>query len=225
VGTSPGKSGQQLVTGNSDIDGEFQLFSDPFPDLVRYFVWPAKQVNGFCHVQKGLIDAEFLDIRGIFGKQVQHLSGITGVNIKAGGHDDEFRKLAFQFIEQYKSNQSKIQRKGIIERYFEDTKPLKVQIDDYVQKDHDAAALRTEMILYVKALQRELKRLETEIAAGQEKIDQIKREQRRIVYEKLSYGIYIDEDRKTALLANTAGDGDHRADLSEKSVDTGDRPV
>ncbi len=47
---------------------------------------------------------------------------------------DEFRKLAFQFIEQYKSNQSKIQRKGIIERYFEDTKPLKVQIDDYVQK-------------------------------------------------------------------------------------------
>lgn len=114
---------------------------------------------------------------------------------------DEFRKLAFQFIEQYKSNQSKIQRKGIIERYFEDTKPLKVQIDDYVQKDHDAAALRTEMILYVKALQRELKRLETEIAAGQEKIDQIKREQRRIVYEKLSYGIYIDEDRKTALLA------------------------
>ena len=114
---------------------------------------------------------------------------------------DEFRKLAFQFIEQYKSNQSKIQRKGIIERYFEDTKPLKVQIDDYVQKDHDEAALRTEMILYVKALQRELKRLETEIAAGQEKIDQIKREQRRIVYEKLSYGIYIDEDRKTALLA------------------------
>lgn len=89
---------------------------------------------------------------------------------------DEFRKLAFQFIEQYKSNQSKIQRKGIIERYFEDTKPLKVQIDDYVQKDHDAAALRTEMILYVKALQRELKRLETEIAAGQEKIDQIKRD-------------------------------------------------
>ena len=65
---------------------------------------------------------------------------------------DEFRKLAFQFIEQYKSNQSKIQRKGIIEQYFEDTKPLKVQIDDYVQKDHDAAALRTEMILYVKAL-------------------------------------------------------------------------
>ena len=114
---------------------------------------------------------------------------------------DEFRKLAFQFIEQYKSNQSKIQRKGIIEQYFEDTKPLKVQIDDYVQKDHDAAALRTEMILYVKALQRELKRLETEIAAGQEKIDQIKREQRRIVYEELSYGIYIDEDRKTALLA------------------------
>ena len=30
---------------------------------------------------------------------------------------DEFRKLAFQFIEQYRSNQSKIRRKGIIEQY------------------------------------------------------------------------------------------------------------
>ena len=34
-----------------------------------------------------------------------------------------------------------------------------------------------------------------------EKIEPDQREQRRIVYEKLSYGIYIDEDRKTALLA------------------------
>ena len=42
---------------------------------------------------------------------------------------DKFRKLSFQFIEQHRSNQSKIQRKGLIEQYFEDTKPLKLDID------------------------------------------------------------------------------------------------
>ena len=107
---------------------------------------------------------------------------------------DEFRKLAFQFIEQYRSNQSKILRKGIIEQYFEDTKPLKDMIDDYAQKDRDAVNLRTEMILYAKSLRKELDRLQTEIAAGQEKFEQIEREQRQIVYEQLSYQIYLSED-------------------------------
>ena len=88
---------------------------------------------------------------------------------------DEFRKLAFQFIEQYRSNQSKIRRKGIIEQYFEDTKPLKNMIDDYAQKDRDAVNLRTEIILYAKSLRKELDRLQTEISAGQEKFEQIER--------------------------------------------------
>ncbi len=117
---------------------------------------------------------------------------------------DEFRKLAFQFIEQYRSNQSKIRRKGIIEQYFEDTKPLKDMIDDYAQKDRDAVNLRTEMILYAKSLRKELDRLQTEIAAGQEKFEQIEREQRQIVYEQLSYQIYLSEDQKTEILSQRA---------------------
>ena len=117
---------------------------------------------------------------------------------------DEFRKLAFQFIEQYRSNQSKIRRKGIIEQYFEDTKPLKDMIDDYAQKDRDAVNLRTEIILYAKSLRKELDRLQTEISAGQEKFEQIEREQRQIVYEQLSYQIYLSEDQKTEILSQRA---------------------
>lgn len=67
-------------------------------------------------------------------------------------------------------------------------------IDDYAQKDRDAVNLRTEMILYAKSLRKELDRLQTEIAAGQEKFEQIEREQRQIVYEQLSYQIYLSED-------------------------------
>jgi len=117
---------------------------------------------------------------------------------------DEFRKLAFQFIGQYRSNQSKIQRKGIIEQYFEDTKPLKAEIDDYVQKGREAVNMRTEMILYAKSLREELDRLQAEISAGQEKLGQIEREQRQIVYEQLSYQIYLSEDLKTEILSQRA---------------------
>ena len=114
---------------------------------------------------------------------------------------DEFRKLSFQFVEQYRSNQSKIQRKGMIERYFEDTKPLQQEIEDYMQTDQTAVNLRTEMILYVKALQAETVGLDEKIAAVQEKLEQIRKEQERIVYEQLSCKIYDYEDQKAGLVA------------------------
>lgn len=113
---------------------------------------------------------------------------------------DKFRKLSFQFIEQYRSNQSKIQRKGLIEQYFEDTKPLKLDIDRYIQMNQDSENLRKEMILYAKTLQNEVKRLEDEIRIGQEKLEQIRKEQNQIIYEQLSYLIYEQEDKKTELL-------------------------
>ncbi len=117
---------------------------------------------------------------------------------------DEFRKLAFQFIEQYRSNQSKIRRKGIIEQYFEDTKPLQHGIDHYVKKDQETEALRMELILYAKALQKEIKGLAAEILKGQEKAEQIIREQKQILYEKLSYRIYLCEDERTNILSQRA---------------------
>ena len=113
---------------------------------------------------------------------------------------DKFRKLSFQFIEQYRSNQSKIQRKGLIERYFEDMKPLKQDIDKYVQLNQDAENNRREMILYAKTLQNEVMRLEDEIQNGKEKLEQIRTEQNQIIYEQLSYLIYEQEDKKEELL-------------------------
>ena len=56
----------------------------------------------------------------------------------------------------------------MIERYFEDTKPLQQEIEDYMQTDQTAVNLRTEMILYVKALQAETVGLDEKIAAVQE---------------------------------------------------------
>lgn len=91
--------------------------------------------------------------------------------------------------------------KRMIERYFEDTKPLQQEIDDYMQTDQTAVNLRTEMILYVKALQAETVGLDEKIAAVKEKLEQIRKEQERIVYEQLSSKIYDYEDQKAGLVA------------------------
>ena len=109
---------------------------------------------------------------------------------------DEFRKLTFQFVEQYRSNQSRIQRKGLIEQYFEDTKPLKKNIDDYVQKAVNASEWKTEMILYARALRKEVDRLTGEIEDRHCKMDELQRDLRRIVYEERSFQIYQCEDEK-----------------------------
>ena len=83
---------------------------------------------------------------------------------------DEFRKLAFQFIEQYRSNQSKILRKGIIEQYFEDTKPLKDMIDDYAQKDRDAVNLPTMKSLDAKKGEGKAEKAVENAAVAEEKV-------------------------------------------------------
>lgn len=76
---------------------------------------------------------------------------------------EEFRNLTRKFIEQYKSNQSKISRKAVIEQYFEDTKPLKTDIDLYTQQQEKAAAYKTEIVLYAAVLREVIGKLETEI--------------------------------------------------------------
>lgn len=114
---------------------------------------------------------------------------------------DEFRKLTFQFVEQYRSNQSRIQRKEIIERYFEDTKQLKADIDTYIEKDRNASELRSEVIIYAKALQEAVDQLEELISERKEKLAWVGEEIRRITYERLSYTIYEYEDKKSAAVS------------------------
>ena len=117
---------------------------------------------------------------------------------------DEFRKLTFQFVEQYRSNQSRIQRKGRIEQYFEDTKPLKKEIDDYVQKDANASECKTEIVLYAWALQKEVDRLVGEIEERHCKMDGIQRNLSSIIYEELSFQIYQCEDEKEEVVLKRA---------------------
>ena len=51
-------------------------------------------MNGFGHVQKGFVNTEFFNIRRIFRKQGEHLPGISGIDIKTGGDNDQLRTFS-----------------------------------------------------------------------------------------------------------------------------------
>lgn len=103
---------------------------------------------------------------------------------------DEFRKLTFQFIEQYRSNQSKIEKKALIEKYFEDTKSFKEDIDRYVRLDEDRCEHTARMALYVKKLNEAIEILAANLDDKSNLLLEIEKYINQILYEKISYEIY-----------------------------------
>lgn len=113
---------------------------------------------------------------------------------------EEFRKLTFQFIEQYKRNQSNIVRKAVIEKYFEDTVFLKAQIDVYVACQEDKQEAVAEMVLYIRKLHEALDGITERISQQEELLGKIREDIRRIMYESISYDIYVVQDKKQEIV-------------------------
>lgn len=113
---------------------------------------------------------------------------------------DEFRKLTFQFIEQYRSNQSKIEKKALIEKYFEDTKPLKEDIDRYVGLDDARCEHTARMAAYVNKLNAAIELLTSDIDDKCSMVSEIENAINQIMYEKISYEIYRFLDSKDEIV-------------------------
>lgn len=114
---------------------------------------------------------------------------------------DEFRKLTFQFIEQYRSNQSKIEKKSLVEKYFEDTKSLKDDIDRYVALYEDKCEYTAKMAAYVKKLNDTISDLTSGIEEKNNSLADIKNIINQIIYEKISYEIYHYYDSKDEVVS------------------------
>lgn len=114
---------------------------------------------------------------------------------------DEFRKLTFQFIEQYRSNQSKIEKKSLVEKYFEDTKPLKDDIDRYVALYEDKCEYTAKMAAYVKKMNDTISDLTSGIEEKNNSLADIKNIINQIIYEKISYEIYHYYDSKEEVVS------------------------
>lgn len=114
---------------------------------------------------------------------------------------DEFRSLTFKFIEQYRSNQSRIERKVIIEKYFEDTVLLKSDIDKYIGKQKEKNELTAQMVIYIRMLKETIEKIATEISGKKEEVSEISADLKRITFEQISYLVYEYQDEKQEIVA------------------------
>lgn len=111
---------------------------------------------------------------------------------------DEFRNLTLKFIEQYRSNQSRIERKGIIEQYFEDTKKLKEDIDKYVRMNMDKREQTARMVVYISKLNKTIEKLSAILDEKKKSSEEVENVINHIIYEQISYMIYEFKDEKEA---------------------------
>lgn len=114
---------------------------------------------------------------------------------------DEFRNLTFKFIEQYRSNQSKIAKKVIIEKYFEDTLQLKVDIDEYIQKHNEKNEMTAQMVIYIGMLNETIEKIIEAIHDKEDELFAIKADLKQIDYEHISYMVYEYMDEKQDVVA------------------------
>ena len=80
---------QKLVGGNAYIDSKAKLPVYPFPYAIGSLCRSAKKMNGFCHIEKGLVNAEFLNVRGVFLKKLYQFFGVFQVKVKAGRNNGQ----------------------------------------------------------------------------------------------------------------------------------------
>ena len=108
-----------------------------------------------------------------------------------------FRNLAYKFIRQYRDNQSHINKKAIIEKYFEDSRSLKQNIEEYVYAMNEQEDKKNEIAVFIRTLDEKKLMLVKLLDNDREKIDNVHEQIRQITYEKISYNIYRILDEKT----------------------------
>lgn len=109
---------------------------------------------------------------------------------------EEFRNLTFKFMEQYKKNQSNIERKALIEKYFVDTAALQEEMERYVELHEEKNEVTANMVLYIRSLSEAIQKISVSIAEKEEQLRLLGEEIRQILYEQISYKIYGLQDEK-----------------------------
>ncbi len=79
-----GHLSKEFIRGYADIHRKLKLPPDPFPNLICYLQRRAEEVDGRGHIEKGLVDAEFFNVRTVIRQKLHHLPGFLKIYFKTG---------------------------------------------------------------------------------------------------------------------------------------------
>lgn len=133
--------------------------------------------------EKGLIEHWFLD--AIEKKLTQEQDRI-----------EEFRNIAYKYICQFRENQTKIERKDKIERYFEDARTMKEKVAQYEQAEEELDQQKDKIAFFIQEVQKQLNMLLEKMEQEQVAISDLEMKICRIKHEEISYRMYGLADKK-----------------------------
>ena len=112
----------------------------------------------------------------------------------------EFQKLAYKFIRQYRENESKIKRKENIEQYFEDADEMQKYLQEYEMAQESLELQKSRIGAFIQDVNDRKTFLEQELDRENIESEQLLGKLQGIEHEKISYEIYLLEDKKAELL-------------------------
>lgn len=112
----------------------------------------------------------------------------------------EFQKLAYKFIRQYRENESKIKRKENIEQYFEDADEMQKYLEEYEAAEGMFELQKSRIGAFIQDVNDRKTFLEQELDNKNTEAEQLFGQLREIEHEKISYEIYLLEDKRGELL-------------------------
>lgn len=133
--------------------------------------------------EKGLVEKWFLDA-------IENKLNVENSRIKG------FQSLAYKFIRMYRNNQSKIQQKNIMEKYFEDAKVMDEAILEYEQSEEVLEQQKSQIGDFIQKVNGKINMLTENLVEESEEKQRLETSLNRIDQERISYEFYqLQEER------------------------------
>ena len=136
-----------------------------------------------CRDEKGLVEKWFLDaVESKLNKETNRVK--------------EFQNIVMKYVKQYRENQTKITRLATIREFQEQAAQLKQHGEGYLDITGQRLSLESQIAAFRNELQRMCEEAGETTQEICRQIDELEQELKQIDYEKISYDIYVREDRK-----------------------------
>ncbi len=136
-----------------------------------------------CRDEKGLVEKWFLDaVESKLNKETNRVK--------------EFQNIVMKYVKQYRENQTKITRLATIREFQEQAGQLKQHGEGYLDITSQRLSYESQIAAFRNELQKMCEEAGETTQEIRRQIEELEQELKRIEYEKISYDIYVREDRK-----------------------------
>ena len=130
-----------------------------------------------CRDEKGLVEKWFLE-------------AVEGKLNRTEAGSGSFRSIVRKYVEQYKDNRSKIERRDVIRLFREEAGKIREKAETYRSAEEQQAVRENEIACFIRTLTELRQQRQTEYDAVTDRLEEIRKAVLRTEYERISSEIH-----------------------------------